>query len=111
MAGGDGMSRGRADHRERSRRPRLAFHYPGNGDMNNRGVGQTGTGSPEGLVQEALENPPSPDAIRQLEDAFGRPPRKTGRAYAIDSSHTVELDYDDVIQQSFPASDPPPPPG
>lgn len=66
---------------------------------------QTGTGGPQALVQSALDDPPSPDAIRQLEDAFGRPPHQPGQ------SDRIEFDYDDVVEQSFPASDPPPPPG
>jgi len=66
---------------------------------------QTGTGAPPSLVQEALDDPPSADAVRQLEDVFGRPPRKKGQ------SASIRFDYDDVVQQSFPASDPPPPPG
>src|SRR5690606_26732095 len=66
---------------------------------------QTGTGAPPSLVQRALGDPPSGDAVRQLQDAFGRPPRKPGE------SPEIGFDYDDVVQQSFPASDPPPPPG
>lgn len=69
----------------------------------------TGTGSPSEIVQSVMAgygSRPSPDAIRQLEDVFGpfrREEQKTGR--------DIKIDYDDVVQQSFPASDPPPPPG
>lgn len=68
---------------------------------------RTGTGAPPEQVQEALARggtPPSPDAIRQLDDAFAPARTRLRRQPA-------EEDYDDVVQQSFPASDPPPPPG
>lgn len=66
---------------------------------------ETGTGGPEEVVQRVLEDPgfpQSPDAVRQLEDAFG--PFRRGE------DGVIHFDYDDVVQQSFPASDPPPPP-
>lgn len=69
----------------------------------------TGTGGPPDAVRRALRRgggPVSPDAVRQLEDAFA-PARRPGRQ----RDENVEFDYDDVVQQSFPASDPPPPPG
>lgn len=67
----------------------------------------TGTGAPPGPMRRVLRRgaaPQSPDAVRQLEDAFGPARRRRGR-------DAVRVDYDDVVQQSFPASDPPPPPG
>jgi len=66
---------------------------------------RTSTGGPEEVVQRVLDDPgfpQSPDAIRQLEDAFG--------AFRRDEDGAIQFDYDDVVQQSFPASDPPPPP-
>ena len=41
----------------------------------------------------------------QMEDVFGR------SLHQPDQAQRKELDYDDVVEQSFPASDPPPPPG
>lgn len=68
---------------------------------------ETGTGGPARTVQKALGGPEltrSPDAIRQLEDVFGpRRRRQQGK-----SREQLEMEYDDVVQQSFPASDPPP---
>ncbi|MFO7246193.1 MAG: hypothetical protein FWJ62_09790 [Thermaerobacter sp.] len=66
---------------------------------------ETATGGPEDVVQRVLEDPEfpqSPDALRQLEDAFG--------PFRRQEDGSIHLDYDDVVQQSFPASDPPPPP-
>ncbi|HEX6989759.1 MAG TPA: hypothetical protein VF282_09875 [Bacillota bacterium] len=67
--------------------------------------GATGTGGPEEVVERVLADPgfpQSPDAVRHLEDAFG--PFRRGE------DGSIKFDYDDVVQQSFPASDPPPPP-
>lgn len=69
----------------------------------------TGTGSPAELVQSIMADPAfksSPDAIRQLEDVFGPFRREEGK-----TGRDIKMDYDDIVQQSFPASDPPPPPG
>lgn len=74
----------------------------------------TGTGEPPdaaGRPPDAAggqqRGRPSPDAIRQLEDAFGTPATARSRR----ARARTRLDYDDIVQQSFPASDPPPPPG
>lgn len=81
--------------------------------MNKKTGGTLGaTGEPAKLVQSALKvdgMPQSPDAIRRLEDVFG-PFRRQVRP-SDNRDEDVEFDYDDVVQQSFPASDPPPPPG
>lgn len=80
--------------------------------VHGRGGAQGATGEPAELVQNALRTdgmPQSPDAVRQLEDVFG-PLRRRERPVE-NRSEEVEFDYDDVVQQSFPASDPPPPRG
>lgn len=73
---------------------------------------QGATGEPAEVVQEALkvgDVPQSPDAVRQLEDVFA--PLRRAKRPAENELEDVQFDYDDVVQQSFPASDPPPPRG
>lgn len=64
-----------------------------------------GTGGPLDEVRSAIgtgTTTASPDVVRQLQDVMGT----SGQSGESEPT----FDYDDIVQQSFPASDPPPPP-
>lgn len=73
--------------------------------MNGNGVNETAGRQPETVLTlfETAEELQTKVLLRRMEEALRRrrPRRGTGTDYA-------DFDYDDIVEQSFPASDPPP---